>query len=86
MSKPDEQGDVRDGPRRKAIVGGETDKLKSIVCSEFTALTLQKMGIDLKQRYADPATGLPVGWLDGKGFALPLLARPPVGPSKWRHS
>jgi len=63
-NKPD--GDLGGADRKKAIVAGDTKALESVVCSEFTMLALQKAGIDLAQRYQDPAAALPVAWKDGK--------------------
>lgn len=48
--------------RRDAIIGGKADQLDTILCSEFTNLTLAKMGVDLAQRYLVPTDRLPLGY------------------------
>ena len=59
--KGDQQGP---GPLRDAIIAGQADQLQTIICSEFTNLTLAKMGVDLAQRYLVPS--------DVPGERLPL--------------
>lgn len=65
------EGDVSGGARREAILDGDTDSLKTILCSEFTTLTIAEAGYDLRQDYihpaAVPADQLPVGYKEKDG-------------------
>lgn len=54
--------ELQAGVRRDAIIGGQADQLQTILCSEFTNLTLAKMGVDLSKRYLVPGDRLPLGY------------------------
>ena len=66
-SEATKEKDPHKWARRLALVGAEVGKLASMLCSEFTLLTLGISGTDLTQRYRDPGSGLPVAWVDGNG-------------------
>lgn len=57
-------GDPAGQARVSLLTAGDTTGLKSVVCSEFTALTLAKAGWDLNALYRDPATGLKVAYFN----------------------
>ncbi len=59
-------GDLQGSSRRRAILRGDVDDLTTILCSEFTAATLQAAGYDLTEHYMDPATGDYIGYADGQ--------------------
>jgi hypothetical protein len=75
-----------EGKRRTALIGGAVDTLASIVCSEFTSLTMVGTGVDLKQRYRDPKTGLPVAWFDPKRNRLVFADLYGVTANLWDHA
>jgi hypothetical protein len=59
-------GDAQTQARVDALKAGNTKALKTIICSEFTTLSLARAGIDLSQRYLHPtpAGKLPVAYRD----------------------
>ncbi|NVB82920.1 MAG: hypothetical protein HOV81_31370 [Kofleriaceae bacterium] len=65
------EGDVTTGARREAILTGDTDALKTILCGEFTTLTIAEAGYDLRQDYihqaAEPTDQLPVAYKEKDG-------------------
>jgi hypothetical protein len=66
--------------RVKLLIAGDSGPLKSVVCSEFTTLTLAKAGWDLGAEYRDLATGLPVAYLNAN--AKPTKKKP-IPPPKF---
>lgn len=65
-------GDPSGEKRRDALTTGNTAAIKSVVCSEFTVLELQKAGVDLNQRYVERSIDppLPVAYTDANGFTF----------------
>lgn len=55
-------GDPTNDARKQAIIDGDVQKLKTMMCSEFTAGTLAQAGFDLGDRYVDKGTGLNVAY------------------------
>ncbi len=65
--------DGLDEDRLKAIAAGDPTALKWLLCSDFTAITLALMGVDLLAPYRDPATQLPVASRLGTKLELVTL-------------
>jgi hypothetical protein len=59
-------GDLAGSSRRRAILRGDVDDLQTLLCSEFTAATLQAAGYDLTAHYMDPSSGDYIAYADGQ--------------------
>jgi hypothetical protein len=50
---------------KTGIIGGNAQDLTTLNCGQFTAAVLGEAGYDLNKEWIDPATGLPVAYVDG---------------------
>jgi hypothetical protein len=57
---------------KDGLIGGNAQDLDTLNCGQFTAAVLGEAGYDLNKEWIDPATGLPVAYVDGTGDPTPV--------------